>query len=243
MALQPYSAEQLNFLKFTSIVFDEFPNNLRQIFVDMWNNRIAPLHGNKHWDDSIAVRGVLYTYEGGNTKIPTTSSFQNWDCTALFQATLYAKTFALPDTMGVMKTLSQLYCRNPVPGPFHSPVVSTDPNETTALAIDQIRLLRNVLCHSANSQLDKTKFDNYVTHAKEAFTAVKLSTSSLEAIGNYAESDFPIAKVQELNEAVEKARNDYCMFLKNDVKADLNDILKKIDGISERTGMRPLPLF
>ena len=180
-ALRPYSDEELNFFKFASIVLNEFPRNIRAIFVDMWNNRIAPLLGNQRWDDSPAVRNVLHTNEGPNSKIPTNSSFQDWDCTALFQATLYARTFALPDSMGNMKTLGDLYLRNRKlpPDQFHSPVASTsgDPNETAAIAIDQLRRLRNALCHSSSSKLDKVTFDDYVKHAKEAFTAVNLSTT------------------------------------------------------------------
>ena len=243
----------MNFFKFASIVLNEFPEALRQTFVNMWDKRIAPLHGNQVWDDSIGVHNLLLTTEGPKTKIPKNKSFQDWDCTALFQATLYAKTFALPDSKGNMKTLDQLFLRNrkPVPGPFHSPVASPsgDPNEIIALAIDQLRLLRNTLCHSSSSLVDKVTFDDYVKYAKEAFTAVNFSTKSLETIGNLAESNFPTAQVEKLNERIQKERNDFYQFLEKEVKEttketnkNVGEIKKKIDELlvkKETKGMLP----
>ena len=228
MSIHPYSNEELNFFKFASIVLNEFPNALRQIFVDLWNKRIAPLPGKKSWDDTIAVRNMLLKSEGPKTKIPTNKSFQDWDCTALFQATLYAKTFALPDCMGNMKTLSELHLKNrkPVPGPFHSPVASPsgDPNETIAIAIDQLRLLRNTLCHSSSSRVAKVTFDQYVQSTKEAFTAVNLSTTILDTIGNQPESDFPISKVQQLHEKIKQEQNVFNEFLKSEVACRISDV-------------------
>ena len=216
MSIHPYSNEELNFFKFASIVLNEFPNAIRQLFVDLWNKRIAPLPGKISWDDSIAVRNMLLKSEGRpKTKIPINISFQDWDCTALFQATLYAKTFAL-----------HLKNRKPVPGPFHSPVASPsgDPNETIAMAIDQLRLLRNTLCHLSSSRVDKVAFDQYVQSTKEAFIALNLSTTTLESIGNQPESDFPISKVQQLDEKIKKERNVFNEFLKSDVACRISDV-------------------
>ena len=92
MSMQPYSDEELNYFKFASIVLKEFPDALRSIFVDMWDTRVAP--SSTVWDDSPLVRNILHSNEAPNTKIPTNQSFKEWDCTALFQATLYARTFA-----------------------------------------------------------------------------------------------------------------------------------------------------
>ena len=149
------------------------------------------------------------------------SSFRDWDCTALFQATLYAKTFALPDSKGTMKSLGELYLKNrkPVPGPFHSSVTSpsADPNETIALAIDQLRLLKNTLCHSCNPCVVKVTFDDYVKYAKQTFTAVNLN-----------------AKIQ-------KERNDSYQFLKCEVKEDIKettDGLKKIETKIDHTNKK-----
>ena len=212
----------------------------------MWDKRIAPHHSNQVWDDSVGVHKLLLKNEGPKPKIPKNSSFQDWDCTALFQATLYAKTFALPDSKGNMKTLGELYVRNRkvVTGQFHSPVLrpSGDPNETIALAIDQLRLLRNTLCHSSSPCVVKITFDDYVKHAKEAFTAVGLSTKSLETIGNLTESNFPTTQVEKLNERIHKERNNFYQFLESEVKDDLEDIKIKMDEVlvkQKTEGMLP----
>ena len=245
MSLQPYSNEELNFFKFASIVLNEFPKALRHIFVDMWNKRIAPLPGYQLWDDSTTVRNMLLNSAGPKAKIPTSSSFLDWDCSALFQATLFARTFVLPDSMGSMKTLSELYLKNriPVPGPFHSPVASSsgDPNETIALAIDQLRLLRNTLCHSSTPRVAKVIFDQYVQRAQEAFAAVNWNATSLQTIGNLDEADFPTTKVEELNEKITKERDEFYKFLENKVDDRLEEIKEKIDQLlvnSKTTGMR-----
>ena len=231
----------------------------------MWDKRIAPHHSNQVWDDSVGVHNLLLNIEGPKTKIPKNKSFQDWDCTALFQATLYAKTFALPDSKGNMKTLGDLYLRNRklVPGQFHSLVASPsgDANETIALAIDQLRLLRNTLCHSSSPCVVKVTFDDYVKYAKEAFTAVNLSTKSLETIGNLTESNFPTTQVEKLNERIEKERNDFYQFLqskvndnlediketlKSEVKDDLEDIKIKMDKVlvkQNTEGMLPSLFF
>ena len=232
MTLQPYSKEELNLFKFASIVLDELPKALRQIFADMWD-KIAPLSGYQRWDDSPTVRNMLLKSEGGKTKIPTNVSFQDWDCTALFQATLYAPTFALPDSTGHKKILSELYInkRKPTSGTFHPNVNSPsgDPNETNALAIDQLRLLRNTLCHSSHSSVTKAEFDNYVQLTKDAFTAIKVSTSRLEAIGNLAETDFPTTVVHQLNERMKGERDSYLQFLQSDIKDDLNALKHEVN--------------
>jgi hypothetical protein len=227
----PDSNAELNFFKFASIIFDILPEALRSVFVDQWNRRIATLPGPDHysWDDSASIRNTFRKKEDPKCSIPTSTSYKEWNCTALFQATLYAKTFALPDSKGDNKTLYELYLKNrkPVPGPFHSPVISSsgDPNETITLAIDQFRLLRNTLCHSSNLAIDKVTFDGYVKHAKEALTALNLSTAcaSLEDIGNLAESDFPTVKVEALKENYNKERSES---LESDLKSTLDGFKK-----------------
>ena len=218
-----YSNEELNFFKFASIVLNEFPEALRQIFVDMWNKRIAPLHGKQVWNDSTGVRILLFESKGPKCKIPIYKPFKNWDCTALFQAILYAQTFALPDPVipSTKKTLYDLFLRNPrVPlldDSFHSSVAcpSGDKNETTALAIDQLRRLRNSIFHSPSLLLDKVKFDDYVKYAKEAFTAVNLSTKSLETIGNL--------DIKETTDEIKKKMDE--LLLKQETKGMLPSFL------------------
>ena len=231
--MQRYSDEELSYFKFASIVLKEFPDALLSIFVDMWDTRVAP--SSTDWDDSPFVRNILHNNEAPNTKIPTNNSFKEWDCTALFQATLYARTFGLPDSTGKKKTLGEIYLkgRKPVPAPFHSAVRSPsgDANETIALAIDQLRLLRNTLCHTSSSQINKVTFDDYVKHAKDAFTALNFSTTSLKRIGNMKESSFPTKEVEELNEGINRLRNEYCLFLQSDVKDEVSGMKHEVSEV------------
>ena len=159
MALQPFRDEQLNYFKFASIVLNEFASALRQTFKSMWDSSFGHRSGYQLWDDSIAVRNLFLGTEGGKTKVPTHLSYYKWDCTALFQATIYARFFALLDSKGHHRTLGEFYVKHhKVPhGKFHACVVSPGGNkaETFALAIDQLRLLRNSLCHSDKSEIDK----------------------------------------------------------------------------------------
>ena len=153
MVIKSFTDEQLNFCKFSTLVVDEFPKALRQTFKYMWEN-VGP---GSNWDDSEGVRDSFLTKEGGKTKVPTDKSYEEWDCTALFQATIYAQTFALPDGKGNLKTLGELYVkpRGFMPnGRFHASVLSPsgDQAETFALAIDQLRLLRNSLSHLTTSK-------------------------------------------------------------------------------------------
>jgi hypothetical protein len=202
MAAKPFSKELLNFCKFSTLVLDEFPKVLRQIFITMWNSKIATRPGFITWDDSTNVRKMLLASEGGKTDIPTTKSIEEWDCTALFKAAIYAKTFGIPSSHG--STLNSLYLKKikPAAGSFHSSVQSSTGNqdETYALAIDQLRLLRNVLCHSPKSEIIKTDFDNYVLLANYALSAVSVDTTFVDVIGRMSEDDFPTQKVQELHE-------------------------------------------
>ena len=218
MAVKPFSNEELNFLKFAAIVFDEFPKAIRQTFVAMWNNKIAVLPGYQLWDDSAAVRNMFLGAEGGKTDIPTNSSIDSWDCTALFKALIYAKTFALP---GTKRTLAESYIkgRKPKLSSFHPTVISPSGNqdETLALAIDQLRLLRNKLCHSPGRNTNKLSFDQYVKLAKDAFAALGLNTTSIDVIGSLTESDFPTKKIDELNESIQKVLRASNQFLQEEV--------------------------
>ena len=229
MALQPFRDKELNYFKFASIALNEFPKALRQTFKSMWDNTFGHRPGyHQLWDDSTAVRNKFSTEEGGATKVPTHLSFEEWDCTALFQATIYAKSFALPDSRGHNKTLGELYVkpRKLAHGTFHASVVSPSGNnaETFALAIDQLRLLRNSLCHSHTSEIDKPTFDQYVQHAKDAFTALGVTTDPIDIIGGLSESDFPTNKVQELEKRMKEETRAYLGFLEGIVGSGIDDI-------------------
>ena len=225
MALQPFTNEQLNYFKFAFVVLNEFPKVLRQTFKRMWDNTFAHLPGYQSWDDSIAVRNMFLATEGGKTKVPTHLPYEEWDCTALFQATIYAQSFALPDSAGHHRTLSDLFLkhRKPPHGTFHPSVVSPSGNnaETFAMAIDQLRLLRNAFCHSFNSEIDKKTFDQYIQHTKDAIKALGVTTDPIDAVGSLTESDFPIEKVCKLRDDITKELLTEITFLKENVEDEL----------------------
>jgi hypothetical protein len=232
MAVKPFSKEQLNFFKFSTLVLDEFPKVLRQIFITMWDSRVAVRPGFIPWDDSTTVRNMLLKSEGGKTDIPTTKSIEEWDCTALFKATIYAKTFGVAGSKG--STLNDLYLKKvkPRPGSFHPSVQSSTRNqdETYALAIDQLRLLRNTLCHSPKPEIVKTDFDNYVQLVTKALTAVNIDTAFVDTIGQMSEDDFPTERVQELHECRVKELQANSVFHEN-VEQKLSSIDVRTDEI------------
>ena len=211
MALQPFSDEQLNFFKFATLVLNEFPKALRQAFKTMWDNTYGHRPGFQLWDDSTAVRNMFDSEEAKlckKTKVPVLHSYNEWDCTNLFQATIFARSFASSASTGSYTTLSDLYvkpCAVPY-GSFHACVVSPSRNmtETFALAIDQLRLLRNSLCHSISSEMDKATFDQRVNCAKDAFQALGVPTAPIDALSSLTESDFPTNKIRQLQKSIKE---------------------------------------
>jgi len=237
MALQPFRNEQLNYFRFAYLVINEFPKALRQTFRSMWDNSFGHLPGYQHWDDSIAARNLFLVTEGGTTRVPIHLSFDEWDCTALFQATIYARTFALPDTKGGHWTLSQLYLKSrKLPhDKFHASVESPGGNdaETFSLSIDQLRLLRNALCHKPSSEIDKMTFDQWVQHAKDAFKALGVKTDAIDTIGDMTEVDFPTEKISELEENIRKASQAENQFLREEVEGRLSEIARSIQELQD----------
>ena len=233
MALQPFRDEQLNYFKFASIALNEFPKALRQTFKSMWDNNFAHRPGYQLWDDSTAVRNLFLATEGGSTKVPTHFSYKEWDCTALFQATIYAKSFALLDSRGHQKTLSDLYVkpRKLAHGMFHESVVSAGGNnaETFALAIDQLRLLRNSLFHSHTSEIDKLTFDQYVKYATDAFTALGVKTDPIDGL---KESGFPTNEVRKLEELIKEENRAYVSFLEQQQQQYLEDMNSAMNAMN-----------
>ncbi|XP_073254481.1 uncharacterized protein [Porites lutea] len=247
-----FSLEQLNFFKFSSVVLDEFPIALRHVFVHMWDNQVAPTPGFQKWDDSPLVRNMFLSKEGGRTKyVPTGKSYHEWDCTALFEATLYAQSFAIPDGSGGLSTLNKLYVkpRHLLSGTFH-PVLLIPGNEaeTFALALDQLRLLRNALCHQTSTQkIDKTTFDYYIKLAREALAALKQDTTRIDEIGKLEEEDFPTARAQKLEGELKKEKDVDITFkqindhlnqiesqietVRSDVKISVTDVQTKVEEV------------
>ena len=244
MALQPFQDEQLNYFKFASIVLNEFPKALRHTFRSLWDNTFGHLPGFQLWDDSIAVRNLFLTTEGGKTKAPTDLSYEEWDCTALFQATIYARSFALPDSKGHHRTLSDLYVKphKLAHGIFHASVMSPGGNnaETFALAIDQLRLLRNSLCHSTSSEIVKATFDQQVQLSKDAFRALGIKEDPIDAIGGLTESDFPTKEVRRLEQAMKQETRAYIKFLEGVSSGmdELRTLSTAIKGNIESTARR-----
>ena len=191
----------------------------------MWNSKVAIRPGFIAWDDSPKVRNMLLTCEGGKTVIPTTKSINEWDCTALFKATIYAKTFGDPTIKG--STLNDLFLKKAklAPGSFHSSIQSPtrDQDETYAFAIDQLRLLRNTLCHSPKPEIVKTDFDDYVQLVTNTLTAVNIDTGFVDVIGQMNEDDFPTEKIQELQDDLEA------------VGVLQEKVVQKLSSIDERT--------
>ena len=236
MTLQPFRDEQLNFFKFSSLVLNEFPKALRQTFKTMWDNAYGGSSGFQLWDDSSAVRNLFAITEGGKTKVPIHQSFNEWDCTNLFQATIFARSFASPASTGSYTTLSDLYVKPRVipHGSFHACVLSPAGNikETFALAIDQLRLLRNSLCHSTSSEMDKLTFDQRVNYAKDAFQALGVSTAPIDAVGSLTESDFPTNEVRALEMRQRDETRAYINFLK-EVSSDINEVKALLQAMKE----------
>ena len=257
MTLQPFQDEQLNYLKFTSTVLNEFPKALRQAFSSRWDNTFGHLPGFQPWDDSTAVRNIFLGAEGGSTKVPTNLSYEKWDCTALFQATIYAWSFALPDSKGHHRTLSDLYVKphKLAHGSFHATVVSPGGNqaETFALAIDQLRLLRNSLCHSTSSEIVKATFDQYVQLSKDAFKALGIKVDPIDVIGSWTESHFPTEEVRKLEQAIKgeiQEQNKFLQGLCSDIientakKEDIARLELKINDLKEvQTEDKPGNIF
>ena len=241
MALRPFSDEQLNFFKFASLVLNEFPKALRQTFKTMWDITHGHHPSFQLWDDSTTVRNMFAATEGGKTKVPVLHSYNEWDCTNLFQATIFARSFASVTSTGSYTTLSDLYVKpRPVSyGSFHACVVSPGGNmaETFALAIDQLRLLRNSLCHSTSSEMDKATFDQRVNYAKVAFQALGVPTAPIDALGSLTESDFPTNEVRQLERRIKEESREYIKFLEEmssdviEIKAMQNVIMQKVDNI------------
>ena len=190
-----FKKEQLNYLKFTSLVNDGMLKALRKTFKDMWDEKYGP---SEIWNDSESVRKSFLKKEGGATKVPTQMSYEEWDCTAMCQATIYARSFA--NSAG--QTLNDRYLR-PLrlpPESFHSSVVSPrgDPEETRSLAIDQLRRLRNSLAHPTDDKMDKFTFDQNIQRTKEAFQALGISTKKIEELSNLPESELPTSQNTKL---------------------------------------------
>ena len=193
--------EQLNSVKFKLLADGELANALRKIFKTMWDKKFGP---SEIWDDSELVRKSFLAKEGPafSKKVPTHKSYEEWDCTALCYAINSAKCLAIPDSSGVPTVPYDLYLRHlrlPQES-FHSSVESPNgiPEETRALAVDQLRRLRNWQAHQARNHIDKVTFDQNIQRTKEAFQALGISTKTIEELGNLPETELPTSQNTKL---------------------------------------------
>ena len=117
-------------------------------------------------------------------------------------------------------------------GNFQASVASPsgDQKDTFALAIDQLRLLRNSLCHSEKSEIDKPTFDQYVQLTKEAFKALGVKTDPIDAIAGLTESDFPTKEVRNLEQGIIQELRVLNDFLKGESINELIAVKEKVDG-------------
>lgn len=215
--MQAFTPEQLNFFKLTAIVVDEFPAKLRETFILMWDHWYAIDASIPKWNDSKNVYGILINNEGGVKEVPMfRKPLKKWDSTALFRATLNAKTFAVREVTGDLFTLDEKYVKPRALHfeTFHSHVVNPkDFKETVALALDQLRLIRNSLFHSSSTKcVQKETFDFYIELMKDAFTALKRSTAKIEEIGNLGEEDFPTSRQKQLEDELERENDVAILF-------------------------------
>ena len=218
------SSDQLHFLKLAVVVFDVFPDAIRTAFEYMWNTLVATRPDLLNWDDSLQVRKQFLAEERGKTKyVRTDKSYKEWDCTALIEATLFAQSFAIPH--GSRDTLYKKYvepCHLPDDA-FHPTVISPsgDQAQTYALALDQLRRLRNYLCHQISTKkIPKATFDLIMQRCKDAIHALGQSVSKIEEIEKLSENEFPSDRRRQLEEELKKV-----------LKKIEDDIMAKVDDV------------
>lgn len=218
------SSDQLHFLKLAVVVFDVFPDAIRTAFEYMWNTLVATRPDLLNWDDSLQVRKQFLAEERGKTKyVRTDKSYKEWDCTALIEATLFAQSFAIPH--GSRDTLYKKYvepCHLPDDA-FHPTVISPsgDQAQTYALALDQLRRLRNYLCHQISTKkIPKATFDLIMQRCKDAIYALGQSVSKIEEVEKLSENEFPSDRRRQLEEELKKV-----------LKKIEDDIMAKVDDV------------
>ena len=223
MAGNTFIAE-LNFIKF---VLDDCSKMFRSSFIRLWHKTISALPGYQSWDDALLVRNLLQKSESWKAAIPACNSMvsiNEWDSTALFIATIYVNTFALC-TAKAKKTLHALYLKGKKPSPFHSSVIGASGNmeQTLALSTEQLRLLRNTLCHMPLPFIELVDFNQYLLLAKDAFTANGVSVKYIEGIECLGEEEFPSSKITRIKIQLPQCNK----FLQRDVGNVMSAIAKK----------------
>lgn len=212
-----FTEEQLNYFKFTTVVLDEFPRALRNTFVALWDKK----HGSvQKWDDSpIAIKMLQSLEKPTKTPIPS-YPIKEWDSTALIQVTLYSRHLTDPHGNRLCNLVPKLPIAS---GNFHLSLIGCSQSETLALALDQLRRLRNTLCHqSSTTGIDQKSLQKYLQLAKDVFSTLGESTAVIDTIAGMTREGFPTDEVQKLEDR-----------LKYEINAN-DSLLKKVDTVEER---------
>lgn len=237
MTLQPFTKEQVNFLKFSHIVTNEFPKALRQSFKHLWDTTYGHRPGYRFWDDSKEVREMFLREEGGITDVPTNLSYTKWDCSTLFQATLYSQSFSEEDSEGRKTSLSEKYVKphRLAKGELLTFIgkSSTSVTETFTIAINQLRILRNNLFHLTKAEIDTKTFGSYIQLSEKAFDFLNVATASIKAISSYSEDDFPTEKAHKIGE-------DIMRYMEAELESIKHEILRESWHISKETNQELL---
>ena len=106
--------------------------------------------------------------------------------------------------------------------------------ETFALAVDQLRLLRNAHCHLKSSKMDIITFDQRVQHAKDSFKALGATTAVIVAVGSLTESDFPTNEVYKFEHRMREEFQAYIQFLKAAMSSDISKMTALYTAIKRR---------
>ena len=215
---------ELNFLKF---VLDDFPKMFRSSFIRLWDQTISSLPCYQSWDDSVLVRNLLQKSESGKAAMPACNSMvsiNELNCTALLIATIYVNTFAL-GTAKAKETLHALYLKGKKPTPFRSSVIGSNGNmeQTLALSTDQLRLLRNMLCHIPSPCIELVDFNQYLQLAKDALTANGVSVKYIEDIECLGDEQFSTSKITRIKIQLPECNK----FLQREVGNVMSAITKK----------------
>lgn len=194
------SEEQLNFFKFARVVFDEFPKAICKTFVTLWDSKFGSIHP---WDDSDDVHCMLQEKEGLGKNGEKLSSF---DSTMLFKITLFAKSFSLHGLVPRVRD-----------GTFHGAISGCSKDEAIAIALDQLRRLRNMLCHQSSTRgIDTSSLHKYLQLAKGAFVVLGEDTEAIDTIARMAKEDFSADKMQTLEDQLRR-EIEVNTFLRRDI--------------------------
>ena len=93
--------------------------------------------------------------------------------------------------------------------------------ETFALAIDQLRLLRNSVWNLLSSNMDNGTFTHYMQFAKDAFTALRVPTNYIDALGGLTESKVYPVSFQRSTEDRRREFEEGNKFLEGDDRLDV----------------------